>query len=426
MATAFNGNNYQVNGQYISESELQVYEKELKTFKTMCGTAPDSLIMELGPDETLVQVYQEQQRILDGMNLTISHVTSYFGGIYDRQYTMYLLNKEGPIDGIYTITKGDEYQLVIRCPFCKKTNCTSIMHKPSHNILHYTMFHIKNEKNYKSVNITKMEIHMMMEHSYIPSRIFMELLDMMDIEKILNYKPSYISEYMMVFKQGSSGWTGKQYDTLYHKLLEEISFEKIKFENGMVGYVFPKSFDSGALYEELKKIPEIKTKMKIASETIRQTQGYRNSNNMNIICETDKSIDSMVLQVASKITWQKICEDENTNKISALQINLKCSGAKKTKMSEEQSSYLDNLIEEVCNREKFLQNVKNDYMKLKGLVNGSFNDLCILLTNPTQSEYYETPTRTMCISDRISFLNSSNKREAWYSYEMTKYMQLFE
>ena len=286
-------------------------------------------------------------------NFNIDHikVCQFLKGIYEKKETMKFHNVKEISK--YSIFCHQSHGVLYNCPFCEE-NCNYI-----ERLVHYNNFKIlTNNINGKTIEISFIEFHMIIYHNFIPERVFNIIFEIFDIDDIVtSVEPEYEFINKWTFK-GNGFFDFSVKDSLFNEYLSKVTFKKILFENGCMGYIVPTDYNTLTFdnhYEHLLRI--IKTQNNL-SDYIDMEHLYKNNRNIRI------QIDYLFSQ-------------QNWTTLSKFTFDLKI--VKEFEMTKEK--YNISINTEIFDISKFYEQLSNDFKILneKKYMNNLYSNNLIVI-----------------------------------------------
>jgi hypothetical protein len=225
--------------------------------------------------DTLGDIRNRQDSFLKNSNIDHTCVCLYLKGIYDRQNTTKFHDIQERSK--YSVCTEHSHGCVYTCPFCEEA------HTYIEQLVHYNNFKtLINNINGKSIKMTFIEHHMIIYHNFIPDRVFCILFEVLDIDDIFPYvEPEY--EFLNKWTFGGNYYLDFSVkDLLFNEYLSKVTFKKIVFENGCMGYIVPTEYNQYTFvkhYNHLLK--DIKIKNNIF-DAVDMDHLYRNNRNIRL------------------------------------------------------------------------------------------------------------------------------------------------
>ena len=330
-----------------------------KKLQCLPGHGSDSLFCS---NKTLEDIRIKQNDFLKNFNIDHIKVCQFLKGIYEKKETMKFHNVKEISK--YSIFCHQSHGVLYNCPFCEE-NCNYI-----ERLVHYNNFKIlTNNINGKTIEISFIEFHMIIYHNFIPERVFNIIFEIFDIDDIVtSVEPEYEFINKWTFK-GNGFFDFSVKDSLFNEYLSKVTFKKILFENGCMGYIVPTDYNTLTFdnhYEHLLRI--IKTQNNL-SDYIDMEHLYKNNRNIRI------QIDYLFSQ-------------QNWTTLSKFTFDLKI--VKEFEMTKEK--YNISINTEIFDISKFYEQLSNDFKILneKKYMNNLYsNNLIVIVILPDkQSKWY--------------------------------------
>ena len=271
----------------------------------------------LSYNKNLEDIKMEQNYFLQNFNIDHTKVSLFLKGIYEKQKTIDFHN----ITEIqkYSILTRDEYRSRNSCPFCQE-GCGHIDIESSCT---RKLLTLKNNISEKEIYISNMELHIIIYHNFISERVFSILFDILDIDEICLYvEPEY--EFIKKWTFNGNDHDLEYNEKLFNEYFSKVTFKKIVFENGCIGYILPTNYNRYTIVEHYKHLLGIIKNQNNLPYNIDMENLY--NNNRNIRIQIDYLFAQQNWTTLSKFTFDlKIVKEfektKNKERFSEISVN---------------------------------------------------------------------------------------------------------